>query len=90
MMLRLTPKAHAIIAVMFARFMPPDRPDPALGLRITTILARNTRMTFTVWALAGDILLRRVRAPRSARVINRGCALPLAAVASWMLAHGAW
>ncbi len=82
-LLVLNPKAYAIIAAMFAQFLPAD-PAPALVLWITTVFTLHNLAAFTGWTLAGDLLLRRFRAPGSARILNRGCAVLLAGVALWM------
>lgn len=85
-LLVFNPKAYVIIAAMFAQFLPPA-PSVALVLWVTTVFTLNNLVAFSLWTVAGDLLLRRFRDPRQARLLNRGFALVLACVALWMLAR---
>ncbi len=85
-LLLLNPKAYLIIALMFTQFLPVNgAADPALVLWITAVFTLNNLMAFTVWTLAGDILMRRVRSTSGARPMNLAFGAMLAAVALWML-----
>ena len=83
-LLVLNPKAYVIMAAMFAQFLPPS---PNLGqvLWITTIFTLNNLLAFSLWTVAGDLLLKRFRNPAQALRLNRSFALVLACVALWML-----
>ena len=83
-LLLLNPKAYVIIAAMFAQFLPSSA-GFALVLWIATIFTLNNLVAFSLWTLAGDLLLRRFRDQGKARLLNRGFALVLACVAVWML-----
>ena len=85
-LLLLNPKAYLIIGLMFTQFLPKAaHSDPALVLWITTVFTLNNLLAFTVWTLAGDLLMRRFRSASGARVTNLCFGLMLAAVAVWML-----
>ncbi len=76
-------KAYVIIAAMFSQFLPADA-DWRLVLWITTVFTLHNLLAFTCWTWAGDVILRRYRTPRSARLLNRVCGLLLAGIALWM------
>ena len=85
-LLLLNPKAYVIIALMFTQFLPvSDVSDPGLVIWITTVFTLNNLLAFTVWTLAGDLLMRRFRSVSSARPVNLTFGVMLAAVALWML-----
>lgn len=85
-LLVLNPKAWVIIALMFSQFLPGiESPEPALVLWITAVFTLNNLLAFTLWTLAGDLLLRRFRSERGARRMNLAFGAMLAAVAVWML-----
>lgn len=85
-LLILNPKAWLIIALMFTQFLPTaESPDPALVLWITGVFTLNNLAAFTIWTLAGDLILRRFRSQGSARKMNLFLGTMLAAVALWML-----
>jgi threonine/homoserine/homoserine lactone efflux protein len=87
-LLVLNPKAWLIIALMFTQFLPATAtPDPALVLWITAIFTLNNLLAFTIWTLAGDLMLRRFRSEREARTMNLAFGAMLAAVALWMMAR---
>lgn len=77
-------KAYVIIAAMFTQFLPPHA-DWRLVLWITSVFTLHNLVAFTCWTWAGDMILRRYRAPHTARLLNRGAALVLGCVALWML-----
>lgn len=86
MLLLLNPKAHVIIALMFAQFLPPAETDVlAAVLLITTVFTLNNLVAFSTWTLIGDRLARAFRDDQSAVWLNRGFAAVLAGVAVWML-----
>lgn len=85
-LLLLNPKAYVIIALMFTQFLPVSAVcDPGLVVWITTVFTLNNLLAFTVWTLAGDLLMRRFRSTSSARPMNLTFEVMLAAVALWML-----
>lgn len=85
-LLVLNPKAYVIIALMFSQFLPAsDGSAPARVLWITTVFTLNNLVAFTLWTLAGDMMLRQFRSASGARRMNLGFAVMLAAVALWML-----
>ncbi len=85
-LLLLNPKAYLIIALMFTQFLPVDTNAGAgLVLWITSVFTVNNFAAFTVWTIAGDVLLRRFRSERSARPLNIASGAMLAAVALWIL-----
>lgn len=85
-LLVLNPKAYVIIALMFSQFLPAsDGSAPARVLWITTVFTLNNLVAFTLWTLAGDMMLRQFRSASGARKMNLGFAVMLAAVALWML-----
>ena len=85
-LLLLNPKAWLILALMFTQFLPAaGSTDPRLVLWITTVFTLNNLIAFTLWAVAGDRLLHRLRNPSQMHALNTGFALMLAGVALWML-----
>jgi threonine/homoserine/homoserine lactone efflux protein len=85
-LLALNPKAYLIIALMFTQFLPVGVEDRAAAvLWIATVFTLNNLVAFTAWTLAGDRLARLFRLDRSARCLNIGFGLVLAAVAVWMV-----
>ena len=85
-LLLLNPKAYLIIALMFTQFLPVDALSKVgLVFWITTVFTLNNFVGFTVWTVAGDLLTRRFRNERSARLLNVASRLMLAAVALWIL-----
>jgi hypothetical protein len=75
-----------IIALMFTQFLPVDATsDAGLVLWITSVFTLNNFVAFTVWTIAGDMLMRRFRSERSARPLNIASGVMLAAVALWIL-----
>ncbi len=83
-LLILNPKAYVIMAALFAQFLPPA-PTAGQVLWITTVFTLNNLVAFSLWTVAGDLLLKRFRAPDQAQRMNRSFALVLAGVAVWML-----
>jgi len=87
-LLVLNPKAYLIIVLMFTQFLPKtEGTDTATILWITTVFTLNNLLAFTIWTLAGDLLLRRFRSETAARRLNLFFGLMLAAVGIWMLLH---
>lgn len=85
-LLLLNPKAWLILALMFTQFLPAaNAQDPRLVLWIAMVFTLNNLIAFTLWAVAGDRLLHRLRNPSQMRALNTGFALMLAGVALWML-----
>lgn len=85
-LLLLNPKAYLIIALMFTQFLPVDATsDAGLVLWITSVFTLNNFVAFTVWTIAGDMLMRRFRSERSARPLNIASGVMLAAVALCIL-----
>jgi threonine/homoserine/homoserine lactone efflux protein len=85
-LLLLNPKAYLIIALMFTQFLPVDaNSGSGLVLWIASVFTLNNFAAFTVWTIAGDVLLRRFRNERSARPLNIASGAMLAAVALWIL-----
>jgi threonine/homoserine/homoserine lactone efflux protein len=85
-LLVLNPKAHVIIALMFTQFLPASGAgDPALVLWITLVFTLNNLLAFTLWTIAGDLLMRRFRAASGGRAMNAALGAMLAGVALWML-----
>ncbi len=85
-LLVLNPKAYVIIVLLFTQFLPAaGGNDPALVLWITAVFTLNNLVAFTIWTLAGDLLLRRFRNASTARPMNIAFGAMLAAVAIWML-----
>jgi threonine/homoserine/homoserine lactone efflux protein len=85
-LLLFNPKAYLIIALMFTQFLPVEtNSDTWLVLWITSVFTLNNLVAFTVWTVAGDVLMRRFRNERSARQLNIGSGFLLAAVALWIL-----
>ena len=88
-LLVLNPKAWVIIALMFSQFLPrAESPDPALVFWITAVFTLNNLLAFTLWTLAGDLLLRRFRSEKGARRMNLAFGAMLAGVAVCMLVGG--
>jgi len=85
-LLLLNPKAYLIIALMFTQFLQADA-DAGAGhvLWISSVFTLNNFVAFTVWTIAGDVLMRRFRSEDSARPLNIASGLMLAAVAIWIL-----
>ena len=83
-LLLVNPKAYVIIALMFSQFLRDG--SRAEVIHVATVFTLNNMLAFAVWAWAGDRLAQRLRAPRSARTLNRVLALLLAGVALWMMA----
>ena len=85
-LLLLNPKAYLIIGLMFSQFLPASGvTDPALVVWITVVFTFNNLLAFTVWTLAGDLLMRQFRSASGSRPMNTFFAAMLAAVAVWML-----
>ena len=85
-LLLLNPKAWLILALMFTQFLPAaGSTDPRLVLWIAMVFTLNNLIAFTLWAVAGDRLLHRLRNASDRRILNTGFALMLAGVALWML-----
>jgi threonine/homoserine/homoserine lactone efflux protein len=85
-LLALNPKAYLIIALMFTQFLPAGAEDRAAAvLWIATVFTLNNLLAFIVWTLTGDRLARLFHVDRSARRLNLGFGVVLAAVAIWML-----
>lgn len=86
-LLILNPKAYLIAVLMF-QFLPASGvSDAVLVLWITTVFTVNNLVSFTIWTLAGDLLLQRFRSASAARPMNIAFGTMLAAVAIWMLLH---
>lgn len=87
-LLILNPKAYLIVVLMFSQFLPASGvSDAVLVLWITTVFTVNNLVAFTIWTLAGDLLLQRFRSASAARPMNIAFGSMLAAVAIWMLLH---
>lgn len=85
-LLLLNPKAYLIIALMFTQFLPASGAgNPALVIWITVVFTLNNLLAFTLWTLAGDLMMRRFRSGQAARGMNITFGAMLAAVAVWML-----
>ena len=85
-LLILNPKAYLIVVLMFSQFLPASGTSAAaLVLWITTVFTVNNLVAFTIWTLAGDLLLRRFRSASVARPMNIAFGAMLAVVAIWML-----
>ena len=85
-LLLLNPKAYVIIALMFSQFLPAAAEgNLALVLWITAVFTLNNLVAFTIWTLAGGLMLRRFRSATAARAMNLVFGAMLAAVAIWML-----
>ena len=85
-LLIFNPKAHLIVVLMFSQFLPASGVNyDALVLWITTVFNENNLVAFTIWTLAGDLLLRRFRSASAARPVNMAFGAMLATVAIWML-----
>lgn len=85
-LLLLNPKAYLIIALMFTQFLPVlEAGEPALAIWIAAVFTLNNLVAFTVWTLAGDLLLRRFRSASGARPMNLAFGAMLATIAVWML-----
>jgi len=85
-LLLLNPKAYVIIALMFTQFPPEGGGDGlALVLAISTAFTLNNLAAFTLWTAAGDRLAACFARESSARALNTGMGIVLAAVAVWML-----
>lgn len=84
LILLLNPKAYVIIALMFARFLPPDA-EPHRVLWITVLFTLNNLVAFVIWAAAGDFLLRPLQQARHARRLNLFFGLMLIGVALWLV-----
>lgn len=85
-LLIFNPKAYLIVVLMFSQFLPPlGVSDAALVLWITTVFTVNNLVAFTIWTLAGDLLLRRFRSASAARPMNIAFGAMLFAVVIWML-----
>ncbi|WP_425071384.1 LysE family translocator [Sagittula sp. S175] len=83
-LLVLNPKAYVIIALMFTQFLG-TAGNAALILLIATVFTLNNLLAFSLWTLAGDVLLRGFRTPTHARRINLAFGAALALTALWML-----
>jgi threonine/homoserine/homoserine lactone efflux protein len=71
---------------MFTQFLPASGANnAALVIWITAVFTLNNLLAFTLWTLAGDMLLRRFRSASGARAMNLAFGGMLAAVAIWML-----
>ena len=85
-LLLFNPKAYLIVGLMFTQFLPVSGvSDPALVFWITAVFTLNNLLAFTVWTLAGDLLMRQFRTASGARPMNAAFGVMLAAVAVWML-----
>ena len=85
-LLLVNPKAYLIIGLMFTQFLPASGANnAALVIWITAVFTLNNLLAFTLWTLAGDMLLRRFRSASGARAMNLAFGGMLAAVAVWML-----
>ncbi len=85
-LLLLNPKAYLIIALMFTQFLQANSNSGAgLVFWITSVFTLNNFVAFTVWTIAGDVLMRRFRSEDSARPLNIASGLMLAAVAIWIV-----
>jgi len=80
-----TPKAYAIIALMFTQFLPSAQHIRGATLLISTVFTLNNLIAFLIWAAAGNLLGRWFRSAGSARVLNLVFGASLAGVALWML-----
>ncbi len=84
-LLMLNPKAYVIIALMFSQFLDQSNEGSfAVVMLITTVFTLNNLIAFTIWALIGDQIARYFRTNESARKLNMGFGMILAAVAVWM------
>ena len=85
-LLLLNPKAYLIIALMFTQFLQANSNSGAgLVFWITSVFTLNNFVAFTVWTIAGDVLMRRFRSEDSARPLNIASGLMLAAVTIWIV-----
>ncbi len=86
-LLLLNPKAYVIIALMFTQFLDESAEHRLVTvLLISTIFTANNLISFTIWAVLGDRLVRTFRSERSARRINIALSITLAAVSVWIVA----
>jgi threonine/homoserine/homoserine lactone efflux protein len=87
-LLILNPKAYLIVVLMFSQFLSASgTSDASLVLWITTVFTVNNLVAFTIWTLAGDLMLRQFRNTSAARSMNIVFGVIFIAVASWMLLH---
>ncbi|ABD52934.1 LysE family translocator [Jannaschia sp. CCS1] len=85
-LLLTNPKAYLIITVMFSQFLGQSEEQRILAVFvIATVFTLNNMLAFTAWTIAGDRIATRFRDERGARLMNRGFAAVLAAVAVWMV-----
>lgn len=85
-LLLFNPKAYLIVGLMFTQFLPDSGvTDPALVFWITAVFTLNNLLAFTIWTLAGDLLMRQFRTASGARPMNAAFGVMLAAVAVWLL-----
>lgn len=85
-LLFLNPKAYVIMAVMFTQFLERDVGSRFVSVvQITVVFTLNNMIAFVAWTLLGDALTKGFRSPASARRLNVGLSIMLAAVALWIL-----
>lgn len=82
-LLLLNPKAYVIIGLMFSQFLTTG--DVGEVAVISVVFTLNNCLAFTIWTLMGDRLGRLFRSDQSARALNIGLGIMLAAVAVWMI-----
>lgn len=87
-LLLLNPKAYVIIALLFTQFLGAGAGAGAgwpWVMVLASVFTLNNLVAFTLWTLAGDMLMRAFRGTISGRWLNRGFAACLALVALWLL-----
>ncbi|MCX8225395.1 MAG: LysE family transporter [Sulfitobacter sp.] len=83
-LLMLNPKAYVIMSLMYSQFLTVSA-GWADVLWIAVIFTLNNLVAFLIWTVLGEGIAARFQNEGTARVMNIGFGLTLAAVAMWML-----
>lgn len=86
LLLTLNPKAYVIIILLFTQFMSDTSTSNYFFLFIvTSIFTLNNFIAFSVWAIMGDILIKKFRSTSNARLLNKLFGGSLFLVGIWIL-----
>lgn len=86
LLLLFNPKAYVIILLLFTQFLTVSDSGKYIYLiLITTIFTLNNLIAFLIWALLGDVLLKRLRDEKHARLLNKIFAIILFLVGIWIV-----
>ncbi len=90
-LLVLNPKAYVIIMLLFSQFLEDSNDNQLFTIIfITTVFTVNNLISFSLWAVVGDLMLRKINKTKSLglkyeKLINMGFGLILFLIGLWII-----